>query len=245
MIQPKNDDIQAARSYIRRRLAAENAMEHYLDRQLMKAAQEIVSLAYSMNIPPTMFSFEYDPVLSYKVRQIIARLNSLIEEYDITLALNTDKMDNKELSAYIFRDINGTTYSQRLNAYTNKFKSEMESFIKAGLIAGLSKSGLIDEIERTYKHPKQGSIITEDVRKGFSSYGRLLMLTRHTIADAWMYADMEYYRKKGAIGFMTFRGSSYPCDICSDYAGRLHTFAEPYPPLHPNCVCYAVPIYKL
>ena len=242
MKQPNSSDILEAKEYIRKRLDAELAMEHYLDRQLLKAAREIVSLAYSYNIPPTQFSFDYDMVLSFKVSQIIAKLKTLIEEYDIMLALSTPKMEEETLTEHIFREIDGITYSQRLNTYTNKFKSELESFISAGLIAGLSSSGLTNEIKKTYKHPKQGSIISDKV-KGFSSYSRLLLLARHTIADAWMYADGEWMRKNGAVGYMVYRGSSYPCSVCDMTVG-YHPINDYVLPVHPNCMCYAVPVYK-
>lgn len=236
MVQPKQSDIAQAKEYLRRRLAAEVSMEHYLDRKLLAAAREIISLAYGRRIPPTLFSFEYDPFLSAEVTNIINALVDEIEEYNILVATMTDREDKGALVPYIYREIDGATYRDRLNLYGSKFKLELQHFIAAQMMLGFSKTDTSQHIAAEYKHLKEG--------KGYASYPRLLTLTRHTIADAWMHADMEYHLRRGAVGFITYRGSSYPCDTCSDYAGRFHTFAEPYPPLHVNCKCYAVPVYQ-
>lgn len=244
MVQPKQSDIKEAREYLRRRLAAEISMEHYLDRRLIAAAREIVDYAYSRHIPPTLFSFQFDPFLSTEVEHIIRKMIADIEEYDLLLATRTDREDSDILLPYIQRDIDGFTYHDRLTLYSNRFKTEVEQFIKAGLVAGLTKSALESVIAKSYKTPYKNTIISDVEHRGFTAYPRLLLLTRHTIADAWMHADMEYHLKRGAIGFMSYRGSSYPCQLCDDMAKVFHSFSEPYPPYHPNCCCYAVPIYK-
>lgn len=236
MVQPKQSDIAEAKEYLRRRLAAEVSMEHYLDRKLLAAARKIISLAYDRRIPPTLFSFECDPFLAAEVNNIINSLVDEIEEYNLLVATMTDREDKNALVPYIYREIDGATYRDRLNLYGTKFKLELQHFIAAQMMLGFSKTDTTQHIAAEYKHLKEG--------KGYSSYPRLLTLTRHTIADAWMHADMEYHIRKGAIGFITYRGSSFPCDTCADYAGRFHTFDEPYPPLHPSCKCYAVPVYK-
>ena len=81
MVQPKQSDIAQAKEYLLRRVAAEVSMEHYLDRRLLVAAREIIEYAYSRNIPPTLFSFEYDPFLAYEVNRIIRSLMQEIDDY--------------------------------------------------------------------------------------------------------------------------------------------------------------------
>lgn len=191
-----------------------------------------------------MFSFSYDPFLSLEAERIISKLMQDIEDYDFMMALSTDKSDSSILIPYINRDINGLTYKDRLRSYASRFKLEMQDLIGAGLVLGYGLSKMKEEVVKSLKNPYASTIASEKPHRGQSSYHRLLVLTRHTIADTWMYADMEQAIRKGAIGFYTFRGSSYPCVTCNDYAGRFHTFAEPYPPLHVNCCCYAVPVYR-
>lgn len=242
-MKPTQNDIKEAKSYIRQRLEAELKMEHYLNSALVKAAREIVELAYKWSIPPTLFSFNYDPFLSREIDKVITKLIYMIEDYDIKLATSTEKADKDTLVPYIYREIDGITYKERLNHYVSNFKLELQDFITAGLVTGLSKQDVLKEILSSYKNPYKNTIISDIPHKGYTSYKRLLLLTRHTIADTWAYADMEQAIKGGAIGFISYRGSNYPCQLCDDYAGRFHTFAEPYPPYHPNCMCYAVPIY--
>ena len=244
MAQPTSDEIREAKAYLRRRLAAEVSMEHFLNRVLHNAAVELVSLAYRYNIPPTMFSFSYDPLLSLEAERIISKLMQDIEDFDFMMALSTDKSDRDTLIPYINREINGLTYKDRLWSYTSRFKLEMQDLIGAGLVLGYGLSKMKEEVVKSLKNPYVSTIASEKPHRGQSSYHRLLVLTRHTIADTWMYADMEQAIRKGAIGFYSFRGSSYPCQLCDDMASRFHTFAEPYPPYHPSCMCYAVPVYR-
>lgn len=244
MTHPTNNDIQEAKAYIRRRLEAELSMEHYLDSALVKAAKEIVNIAYKRNIPASLFSFNYDRFMASEIDEIIRKLVIQLEEYDYLMALSTDKADNNDLIPYINREINGITYTDRMGHYVSRFKLELQDFIAAGLVIGLSESEIMKEIRLSYKKPYNDSIISDRPHRGQGAYSRLLVLTRHTIADAWMYADMEQAIRMGAIGFYSFRGSSYHCQLCDDMANRFHTFAEPYPPYHPSCMCYAVPIYK-
>lgn len=128
--------------------------------------------------------------------------------------------------------------------FTYSSNIELKHFIAVGLIYGLTKQAITNIIAKYYKQPYKNSIISNVEHKGVSSYNRLLLLTRYTIADSWMYADMRYAIKNGAIGFYSFRGSSYPCQLCDDYAKVFHTFADPYPPYHNRCCCYAVPVYN-
>lgn len=244
MAQPTSDEIREAKAYLRRRLAAEVSMEHFLNRVLHKAAVELVSLAYRYNIPPTMFSFNYDPFLAVEAERIITKLMQDIEDYDFMMALSTDKSDSSTLIPYINRDINGLTYKDRLRSYTSRFKLEIQDLIGAGLVLGYGLSKMKEEVVKSLKNPYVSTIASDKPHRGQSSYHRLLVLTRHTIADTWMYADMEQAIRRGAIGFYSFRGSSYPCQLCNDMANRFHTFAEPYPPYHPSCMCYAVPVYR-
>lgn len=244
MVQPKQSDIAQAKEYLRRRVAAEVSMEHYLDRRLLVAAREIIEYAYSRNIPPTLFSFEYDPFLAYEVNRIIRRLMQEIEDYEMAMVEYNGKESASSLTPYINREINGFTHQDRLSLYADRFKQEVGHFIKAGLLIGLASSVLEKLFAKSYKQPYKNTIISDVEHHGFTAYPRLLTLTRHTIADAWMHADMEYHVRNGAIGFISRRGSNYPCQTCDDMAARFHTFAEPYPPYHPHCVCYAIPVYQ-
>ena len=243
-MRPSHKDIEQAKDYIRKRLEAEISMEHYLDFVLMKAVRKIVDLSYKRTIPPSLFSFNFDPFMSAEIDNVIKELLFDIEDYDYKMATSTDKMDEESLLAYINREIDGITYHQRTSNYVTRFKLELQDFVTAGLIAGLGQSELVQEIKTHFKKPYSSSLIVDRPHFGQSSYVRLLVLTRHTIADAWMHADMESARQRGAVGFYSYRGSSYPCQLCDDMASVFHTFADPYPPYHPRCVCYAVPVYN-
>lgn len=243
MTQPTSSDIAKAKEYLRKRVAAEVSMEHYLDRKLLAAALKIVRLAYKRNIPPTLFSFSYNPFLSVEIDKIINELVDEIEQYDISLALKTDKEDNNILLPYINREINGATYNDRLRNYAIRFKVELQDLIGAGLVLGYPLKKIEKTIKESYKEPYKNTIASHLYHKGQSAYHRLSVLTRHTIADAWMFGLFESARKGGAAGYFVYRGSSYPCSICDMMVG-FHPITDYVLPVHPNCKCFAVPVYK-
>lgn len=243
MMQPKKNDIKTAKEYIRKRISTELRMNLFLDSKLIEAAKEIVSLAYKYNIPPTLFSFDYDTVLSHEVDSIINRLKDELYQEELLYATSTPRESSNVLIPYILRDINNSNFNDRLNLYTNRFKMELEDFIVGGLALGYSATKTIDLVMKSYKDPYVNPNMKERKRSGFSAYARLKLLTRHTIADAWMHADELWMQKNGAIGYMVYRGSSYPCSICDMMVG-YHPINDYVLPVHPNCCCYAVPIFK-
>lgn len=240
---PTNKDIGAAKEYLRERLSRENSMEYFLDRSILHAAREIVDLCYSSNIPASVFSFDYDPLVSMEIKRIIAELEDELYEYNMALATENSKEDKNVLLLYATREINGASYEDRMHVYASKFKMELQDLIKAGLIASMGIQQMKDYIRAVFKRPYKGTIISKYPHKGFSSYERMKLLTRHTIADTWMHADHEWMLKNGAVGYMVYRGSSYPCSVCDMNVG-FHPINIETLPVHPNCCCYAVPIFQ-
>ena len=41
----------------------------------------------------------------------------------------------------------------------------------------------------------------------------------------------------GAVGYFVHRGSSFPCPVCDDLCGYVHSIDTMVIPAHPNCVC--------
>lgn len=242
-MQVAKNDIAKAKEYLRKRVAAEVSMEHYLDRKLLAAALKIVRLAYKRNIPPSLFSFSYHPFLALEVDRIINELIDEIEEYNLRLAVSTDKEEDNVLLPYINREINGATYDDRIRNYAIRFKMELQDLIGAGVVLGLSLKGVEESVRKSFKTPYVSSIASHLPHKGQSAYHRLQVLTRHTIADGWMFSFFESARKGGAAGYYVYRGSSCPCSLCDMMVG-YHPITDYVLPVHPNCKCFAVPVYN-
>ena len=68
-------------------------------------------------------------------------------------------------------------------------------------------------------------------------------MARVTLQMAWMRSYRMDFEESGAVGFYVLRGSSYPCSLCDSKVG-FHVIDETdcFPPFHPNCCCYVIPI---
>lgn len=168
------------------------------------------------------------------------------------LGIKTDVVDD-----YIEGDIFGSTFAARNSKYMAQFAEDIVRMIKAGSLLGYSESTILSAIRTGYKDPYHSSVITKALKKdiniatpsygrGFykSSYQNLMRNVKGTIALAWGYAEQEYGKESGAIGFYSYRGSSFPCAQCDDETTYLHKFGDPFPPYHISCCCFVKFVYQ-
>ena len=115
---------------------------------------------------------------------------------------------------------------------------------------GYSDQQLISSIRTGYKDPYHTSVITKAKRKDINidvpSYGKgyyknayqnIVRNASQVIALAWGQAEQEYGHGIGAVGYFVHRGSSFPCPVCDDLCGYVHSIDTMVIPAHPNCVC--------
>lgn len=265
MKQPTSKEIEEAKDYLRQRLNAELSMRNNLLGIMYQAAKEIIAIAYKYNIPPGQFSFSYNRELQQEVDAVIANLRELIEDYTETLAVATHADERKHIIAFINRESHGKTLSERINAYTTQYKKELEVAIASGVLLHVAKSELLASIKESWKSPLLNQHIRQVTSKGFpvisrlnvpetygvgrtnSSFTALDNLTNFAIAEGWMDYFATVAKENGAVGFMSFRGSSYPCQQCDDETTYFHIFnnGDPVPPYHAHCCCYIVPLYEI
>lgn len=261
MREPTTKEIEEAKDYLRGRLDAELSMQNNLLEIMYQAAKEIISITYKYNIPPTLFSFSHNEKLQQEVDTVISQLRELIEDYTETLAVATHTDEEEHIIAFINRESYGKTLSERIDIYTDRFKKELEVAIASGLLLNISAGKLLSSVKENKGNPLMNEHIRKATSEGYpvisrlevpesfgvgrtnSSFTALDNLTNFAIAEGWMEYLALTAKRNGAIGFYTIRGSSYPCDTCSNYASYFHPMRDPLPPLHFHCVCSAVFIY--
>jgi len=221
-------DIEEAKKYLRLRVEAETSMTHHVGVEMEKAANEVIAVCKRFSIDPTNLSFDNRYEIKYAINDIIDRLIDTLYNDCEELSCFTNKQDKDYIIAYL-KDGSRVNLSENLSEHAQVFKDEMQDFVKIGLVAG--SFGKWTRNWNGFSH------------KGLSSFHLIERLTRFAIADAWMHADIDYMKTNGAIGYMQFRGSSYPCEPCDDLVG-FHNIDEYTLPVHANCKCYAVPIYE-
>jgi hypothetical protein len=260
----QTDYISQAKAYLRERLSAEISFQNNLETLIEEYAYKLVDIAYNANVPPNMFTFSYSKAIKEDVDEVIGEMKQLIVSVTETLAIGTHNDNKKKILTYIGRDISGSNFYGRLDAHTDTFRKEMEGVIAAGLLIGASKTKVKQSIKANLRTPYQSQIFNDAaklnlgsakvlVEKGLhlgvgisnSSFNSINTLGRYTIGDAWMYDGYLEMDAQGAVGYVGHRGSSYPCQLCDDEAGRFHPLSDGMIyPLHPNCVCYVTPVFN-
>lgn len=225
---PTEQAIKDAKEYLKDRLAHEISMTNNLGYYLRKAAEKVVALCESMNIPPTLFSFKYNEELSSGIDAIFHSLLEEVESACLTLATDTEKGDRNLLIPFILGVSDGLDLDGYLQHYVEQFKGEMQDYVA---------SRLNGNKEKWSKNWKGFS------HKGMSAYNSIDRLTRFAISSAWMLALFNEMQSSKAIGYYVMRGSSYPCDLCDSMVG-FHPLEDEdgKPPYHANCCCIMVPV---
>lgn len=256
--------VEQAKVYLRQRLSAELSFQNNLETIIEDYAYKLTDIAYAANVPPNMFTFDYNGTIKKAVDDLISEMEQLIIYITETLAVATHKDNKDKILARIGRDISGDNFYGRLNNHTDTFKKEMEGVIAAGLLIGALKTKVKQSIKANLHTPYQNPIFKEAVKsnlgtaevllkKGLhlgigisnSAFNSINTLGRFTIGDAWMYDGYLDMDAQGAIGYIGHRGSSFPCQECDDEANRFHSLSEGMIyPLHPNCVCYITPVFR-
>lgn len=251
-MQPKQSDIDKAKEYIRQRLGAELSMITALESLMKDASRKIVMVVYEDRPQIGNFLFsDLSAKAQYKIEQIIRWLRESTEECFNARCIPAEEQDNENILLWVKRGKNGITFDSKLDEYLNKFATELETLIDAGLFLGLTSSVVARSIGLNLKHPYVNPDLIDGMGRNIS-YGRgrtnsmytaISNLTRFGIASGWNRSKLERENKRGALGWVVKRGSSYPCDICDDNCGFYPSIDMVNLPVHPHCCCYAVPIF--
>ena len=254
-------DIDEAKAFILRRVEAEVSMQNHLDEALLWAARELIRISYKYKIKASLFRFSAHPELKKEVDAVMAKLREMLYDYTETLSIAVDIKEKNSIIALINEEDHGHTLKERIDIYTNRYKYEVEAFIASGLALGFGATKLLSNIRATLSNPYNNELFRRAVVKGGMeatriktggiSYGKghsnsarnlLNTLTRNTVSKAWMNTYGTWAYQDGAIGFYSFRGSSYPCSYCNSKVG-FHPMQEYQGQWHLNCRCFFVFVY--
>lgn len=183
-------------------------------------------------------------------------IESEIERYALA-ACSRLGIPSAGTEAFLTSEIYGHTSRQRTEKYLAHFAEDIVRMAKAGILLGYAPQKILSAVRTGYKEPYLTSVITKACKKNISiatpSYGKgiyrsayrnIIRNARQMVALAWGRAQQQYGKRQGAIGFRVFRGSSFPCPVCDAECEYTHTFRDPFPPFHVNCVCGIQFIYK-
>lgn len=239
----------------KRAQAQRNAADHVAS-ILWKTAENIVKAARKYR--PYYQSKTMSDVAQYEkeARQIAANAEKAIEKYVEAYSQaggRVLRIDTKELiNSYLKQEVFGKTYMQRNSDYLSDFAEDIVKLVKAGVSLRYDERKIINAVRSSYKDPYNRSLMTKAAKadnkamevphrgRGIftASYENVIRNVQNTINLAWGRTEIAYGGMIGAVGYRTYRNSSYPCDICDEIASVPHRMSEGMLiPAHHRCVC--------
>lgn len=268
---PTEDDIAAAKEYILQREEYAGILGDRIDEIIAAAAERVVIICYRYNVDPkllyisTAFNADMMAEIAVVMDELEAAILRLMLEYSTRVTLNSARA--MRLAEWMYslgkgdRNLQDTLYG-----YMYKMMKDWEAAIAAMRYAGLDAAKASTRI-KTYLHQIYNM---PEVRSAFKrwqefaatyirsrgvQYGavgisnngstNVVNMAKNTLQLVWKHNQQLDFEEEGIAGFIVERGSGYLCDFCDSYCG-WHTLDEldALPPRHPNCCCYAIPIYN-
>lgn len=269
--EPTEADVRTGKNYVLRRESAARGLSSLVDAMLEDAAEKITRLCYQYNVDPKNFliSSKYDEKLFEQIAQILDNLEDEILDIVLEYSMRCTKSEKRRnilLPWIVLLGRDNMNLRQTLEKRLWSFSRDLEAMIVAVRLAKYNMAKAITRIRlnlhAVYVMPemlaafKQASklkatyIKTKGVKHGNvgssnSEANNIERFAKTTLQMAWMRNQRLNYEEKEAAGYAVLRGSSYSCDLCDSKVGwHPITDTESFPPQHPSCVCYTVPIFK-
>lgn len=264
------EEYEEGRKFAQRRERVQQIVRNSAKKRLKKVAVSLVALASFRENDLTGANAQK---LVIKQRQELERNNGLDIVSESLLDIKRDVVEGlQEVNDFLGIEANdngvrefiegihfGKTFDEREEEYGKHFLLDIAIMIAAGRFLGYNKENVSARISEEFEKPYgKGTLIGFARSQGFSfiapSYGMgvvragagaLLNNVSDTIALGWEEVRIDHERENGAIGYYVFRGSTYPCHLCDDETGWLHSLDEPGVPVHNHCRCFMVYVHSL
>ena len=268
---PTTADIEAAKAFVISRNKHARTLEERIDEVLKEAEERIITICYKYDVAPTEFeiSSRYNEQMMNEISEAMdeaeEEILSLIEEY--STRVTTDKDRAKNLLAWmLLLGRNNRNLQQTLDTYLYKFMKDVEAAVAAlkyanvPLAQAITKAKthlhtiyVMPEVQKAFKQAesftatyiRSRGIVKGNVGLSNNGSTNITNMARITLQMVWMRSQAMDYQED-AVAYYVLRGSSYPCEICDNACGfHMIDEMEYFPPLHPHCCCYAIPIYAI
>lgn len=235
--------------------------------KISKTVLILAALSKSYSYLGRNFSYNSDPELRRRVDKELASLKSgllgLIALRSVELSKISAKNNKEkygisretsldEARSLLLEEIDGDTADGRMDKYISQLKDESEKYMVAGIIAGLSYQKIAEVFTANIRKPLAYALITgifgadkNDYGKGnySSAFSNMLRMDYDMSQRAFMRNEwLTFMLSKKVAGYLVYRNSSIPCEICDQYAGRIFPMSAMILPLHPRCICGATPV---
>lgn len=236
-----------------------------VERRLREKVSEIIRecLAYAH----FGYSFTFDIAdLADKVNMsLIALSDAILEDIEERAARAIEyaeaEDEKNKILFYIKREIDGQDIVARLDKHCSTLRYFLEGWIAIGMVNKIKEHELTNNILQYIDNPFASPLWQEAFNAGYYStairsrgysYGKgnqrnvlaaLTDIERYAINEAFQFGSVLRFGKMGAIGYRTFRQSSYPCEYCDELTMHVWPLDTMVLPAHPRCVCRSEPVF--
>lgn len=174
-----------------------------------------------------------------------------------------DREEEDEIVGFMFQEVNGTNIADSIVKHIATLSDEIRAYIELSIYFNITVSKglmiLLNNLKNAYS--------TDLIRKGYdeiknpatkiikargmtvrdgeykTSIANLKRLATYSILGAITFRQISDFIRNGAIGWVSHRGSSYPCSFCDSKVGFHPISDHDFPPYHGNCYCHITPQY--
>ena len=236
-----------------------------VERQLRIYIPEIIRECAAFAYLGKYFTFDYTAELEDTINaRLIALSDAIMEDIEAraikAIEYAEAEEDEDAILFYIRRPIEEQDIIQRLDKHCSTLRFFLEGWIAIGMVNKIKEYELTDIILSHIDNPLASPLWQEAFNAGYLStsirgnysFGKgnqrnvlsaLTEIERYAINEAFQYGRILGYGKKGAIGYVIHRGSSYDCPHCDSNCGFVIPLNDIRVPQHNRCVCFTTPVF--
>lgn len=238
-----------------------------VERRLRVCIPEIIRECSAFAYLGKNFTFGINTDLENRVNQrLIALSDEILDDIESrarkAIEYAEEEDDEAIILLYIRRTIGNEDRVQRIDKHCSTLRYFLEGWIAIGMVDKIKEHELTNQIFRYIDNPFASPLwqeafnagyLSNAIRSGGYSYGKgnqrdilsaLTEIERYAINEAFQYGSLLNYAKRGAIGYIIHRGSTYDCPHCDSNCGFVIPLDDIRVPQHPRCCCWTEPVYQ-
>jgi hypothetical protein len=236
-----------------------------VERELLKYIPEIIRECMAFAYLGKAFTFNISDLSDRVNERLIALSDAILDDIESrakkAIEYAEEEDDEGIILPYIRRQIGEEDLVQRLDKHCSTLRYFLEGWIAIGIVNKLQEyeltNNILSYIDNPFASPLwqeafNAGYLSDAIRGGGYIYGKgnqkdvlsaLTEIERYAINEAFQYGRVLKYGKMGAIGYRTFRQSTYPCDHCDELTLHIWPLDVMVLPAHPRCVCRSEPVF--
>lgn len=236
-----------------------------VERRLRQYIPEIIRECMAFAYLGKTFTFDIQDLSDKVNAELIALSDAILDDIEsrakTAIKYAEEEDDEDAILLYIRRQIGEEDLVQRLDKHCSTLRYFLEGWVAIGIVNNIKDYELTNTILSYIDNPLASPLwqeafnagyLSDAIRSGIYQYGKgnqknvlsaLTEIERYAINEAYQYGCILHYGKLGAIGYRTYRQSSYPCEACDELTMHIWPLDVIVLPEHPRCVCGSRPVF--